>query len=78
MNVKILGKGICLNNNLCNPLTFNDDNLLFLLRFINWLKKWKLLGSDAGRLSKETHAALLITTNCIVELARYLFCKSWV
>ena len=58
--MKTLGKGIRLNNNLCNSLTFkeNDDDLLFLLRFVDWLGKWRSLKSDTGRLSNETHAAL--------------------
>ena len=73
MNVKTPNKGLRLKDKLCFPLTCNenDDNFIFLHAFLNWLEKWGSLNSDRGKLSRETHSALCITTNCIIELVKY-------
>lgn len=39
---------------------------------MEWLKKWESLESDTGRLTKETYSALIITTNCIIDLMYYV------
>lgn len=73
MNVKTPKKGLHLLNSMCTPLTIenNDEKLLFLDNFLNWLKKWDELSSDTGRLSKETHSALIQSTHCIINLTHY-------
>lgn len=43
MNVKTPNKGLHWNDNRLNPLTYskNDDNLIFLNRFLDWLERWR-------------------------------------
>lgn len=73
MNVKSPNKGFHLRDKFSRPLTGkdDDDNLLFLCNFLDWLKRWGQLDSDTGRLTNETYSALVITTNCMIELTRY-------
>ena len=74
MNVKTPNKRLCLKDSRCNPLTNseNDDNFIFLHRFLEWLEKWEALKSDTGRFTRETFSALIITTNCIINLVKFI------
>lgn len=72
MNVKSPNKGRNLRNKFCEPLEGADDEkLTFMHNFLEWLVKWENLNSDTGRLTKETHSALILTTKCMIDLTYY-------
>jgi hypothetical protein len=73
MNVKSPNKGQNLRNKFCEPLSNSNDDekLAFMQNFLEWLLKWEALVSDTGRLTKETHSALALTTKCMIELTHY-------
>jgi predicted nucleic acid binding AN1-type Zn finger protein len=73
MNVKSAGKGKRLRDDLQNPLTLDmtSPNRTFLYNFSKWLKQWDMVNLNTNCLSKETHAALIQSTEGILELANY-------
>lgn len=70
MNVKSISKGKHSRNDMCKPLDFSKDDPqnIFLNNFLVWLEKWERMTSDTGRLTKETHKALVLSTSCILEM----------
>lgn len=50
---------------------YDDENFKYLNEFLNWLEKWENMGCDTGILSKETMAALKLTTYGLLELTSY-------
>ena len=73
VNSKTITKGIHLRDEMGGPLTLeeNDSKLIFLHDFLDWLEKWEKINSDTGRLTRETFSALVISTNCLIELTIY-------
>jgi hypothetical protein len=73
MNVKSPHKGIRLRNSFMQPLTVSshDENLKFLLKFLDWLDVWKNASCTDGVLTKETHLAITHTTHALTEMAKY-------
>jgi hypothetical protein len=74
-NVKFISKGSRLNNIYQKPLTFdeNDNSIIFLSKFLDWLDEWDKMSCTTGMFSKETHAALKVTVNGIIQISKY--CK---
>lgn len=60
-------------NPLCEPFTgkTTDENTLFLNKFVRWLTEWKKLDPDNGRLSKETHSALIHSNTGFLKITEY-------
>lgn len=77
VNVKSPFKGKCKLNPMCEPYTgkATDLNATFLRKFLSWLNVWHNINSDNGRLSKETHSALIQTTTAFVCIAEYCINK---
>ena len=51
-NVNTPFKGIRLNDHFSEPLTFNDERFLFLIRVVFWLDAGQALPEKNGKLSK--------------------------
>lgn len=71
MNVKSITKGFHKRNIYQDPLKKDDFRFTFLLRFLEWLKIWKISNSNKGKLTPETHLALSLTTEGMIEVCRY-------
>lgn len=73
VNVKTPFKGVRYNNKFQEPLTdkSDDERKAFLIKFVDWLEHWHGLGLNYGKLSKQTHTALLHTTRCLLKLVEF-------
>lgn len=75
-NIKTTSKGFRKRDDDCHPFRGVDDHrLVFLDDVSQWLCAWEKLNQKQreGRLTNETHAALVHTVNCYRELICYLF-----
>lgn len=72
VNVKTPLKGVHLRQEMQQPLTndSNDVRYRFLNKFLCWLDKWEMIDLN-GKLTKETHLALKLTTYGLVQLVEY-------
>lgn len=73
MNVQTPVKGIHTRNKYAAPLTDkeDDENLVFLKNFYQWLEVWNKMEGKGGKLTRETFTALRHTTHGIIEITRY-------
>ena len=73
VNVKWVYKGKRLNNIYQEPLTNSegDERMKFLNSFLDWLESWKAMCCTTGMLTLETHSALALSTNCLIEITNY-------
>ncbi|XP_049960432.1 uncharacterized protein LOC126481016 [Schistocerca serialis cubense] len=73
VNVQTKYKGERLKNSLKHPLTVtgDEDNFLFLNKFLNWLDVWDQMGLKYNCLTRDTHWALSNTTHGLIEMAKY-------
>lgn len=72
VNVKTPLKGLRLKDPMQQPLQNDpfDIRCNYLTKFLSWLDKWKSLDLQ-GKLTKETHLALTLTTYGLLELKQY-------
>lgn len=55
-----------------NPLCFNNETSInFLNTFLDWLDVWESMKCDTGMFTRETHAALKLSTEGILQIAGY-------
>ncbi|XP_042909025.1 uncharacterized protein [Parasteatoda tepidariorum] len=75
MNVKNPNKGVHKKDKFSEPISNagNDERIVFLKTFLNWLTAWKAANYSSGFLSKETFTALFHTTSAVIELSKYCF-----
>lgn len=73
VNVKNTTHGIHSRNEFNSPLTYsiNDKKFIYLNNFIKWLENYGKMHADVGCFSAETHAALISSTHCLLELVSY-------
>lgn len=73
VNVKSPNAGVRLNNKFQFPLTNSpeDPKNEFLNKFIDWLDRWENMECTTGMLTKETHCALKLTTEALLNLSSY-------
>lgn len=74
VNVKTPLKGLHRRNEMQKPLTNDefDTRCAFLNKFLLWLDKWESIDLE-GKLTKETHCALKLTTYGFLQLKDYCF-----
>ncbi|CAL1274876.1 unnamed protein product [Larinioides sclopetarius] len=79
MNVKSLNVGLRKNDKFKQPLSYvvDDEKVKFLDNVLNWLDRWEEMDCTTGGFSKETHAALKVTTTAIAEIAVYCKDRRW-
>ena len=74
LNVKHPLKGRNLRDRDCDPIrSVNDERLLFLHRFVEWLDIWEAMGDKhrAGLLTRETMSALRHTLKTMILLCKH-------
>ncbi|XP_042913759.1 uncharacterized protein [Parasteatoda tepidariorum] len=72
VNVKTPTKGFHLKNEFQYPLSYkNERSINFLNKFLDWLDAWESMKCDAGMFSRETHGALKLSTEGILQLMDY-------
>lgn len=73
VNVKTRLKGLRSLNEYQQAVTKNSVHIFkYLEDFLNWLNRWQTISTDKGKLTKETHLALTLTTEVISKIATYL------
>lgn len=82
VNVKHMYKGVKFNDENFKPIqSVTDTNFVFLKSFSKWLVKWDELvvqgeeltkAKRRGKLTNETHVALLHTVNTLMEIISFL------
>ena len=65
-------KDIRLNDDLCRPLTFNDDRFAFLTQIVFWLEAWQALAPEVGKLTKQTFTSFRHACIALQEITNYL------
>lgn len=71
VNVKSNLKGKRLRNTYQEPITRNSDHITtFLNDFLKWLDRWEVC-EEVGKLTKETHGALKLTTSALLNISQY-------
>lgn len=77
VNVKTLEKGNRHRNPYEQHITKNSIHIEFLQKFLLWLERWKN-SEGGGKLTRNTHFALFLTTNALIEITNYcLNEKKW-
>ena len=71
-NVNTPYKDIRLNDDLCRPLTYNDDRFAFLTQIVFWLEAWQALAPDFGKLTKQTFTSFRHACISLQEITNYL------
>ena len=72
VNVKTPHKNIRRSNVFQQPLTTIDtEPKLFLREFSCWLSKWAQMKQTCGKLTKETHTAIVHTSEALLKISDY-------
>lgn len=71
VNVKSLLKDERFKNPLFRSLAPDQENFLYLQKFLTWLDCWNDVKIVSNKLTKETHQALSHSTHTLIELTKY-------
>lgn len=77
VNTKSPNAGVRTRSDFKMPFrSLDDERLIFLIRFIEWLKTWNV-ESNCGRLSNDTFKAIVQSTTVIMLSSQYLHWIVW-